>query len=133
LYFSSAQESTDTLVAWLQLLEHAAEARAEYLKVFVIRAQAPGEHALSKTDLETLGQQLGLKFLSLTWVPSFEDTPSECHLYHLDSNSKNTFLVYRLRTTTWSGSNLSPSHPACVLNALDAVRPRFGIAPQPRH
>lgn len=133
LYFSSAREHTDSLSLWLQVLDNAMAQRAGYLKVFVVRAQGPGDHALSKEALEKLGKKLGLKHLALAWVPHFRDTSTELHLYGLEEQATNTLVVYRLRTATWTVTNALPSSVGELLKALDAVRPRFGIAPPPQH
>ena len=46
-------------------------------------------------ELEKIGNELGLKKIALTFVPSFKDKTSEVYLNKIDPNVENTFLIYK--------------------------------------
>jgi len=70
--------------------------RGDKLKVYFVYGNENGysEEARIK-ELETLGKELRLEKLALTFVPSFNDTESDVHLNKIDQSVENTFILYK--------------------------------------
>lgn len=74
---------------------------------------------LSDRDIEarlsSLGQELGLSALAVTYVTSVEDKKSGAILNAINPNSTNTFIVHNNRTVTNKFVNFSPSTQSFAL------------------
>ncbi|MFN0275929.1 MAG: hypothetical protein ACKVPJ_09305 [Chitinophagales bacterium] len=81
---------------WLTFLENESILRQKYLKVFFVYGN---EKDYNKNDrqkeLEKIGNELGLKNIALTYVPSFTDSESEVDLNKINPNVDNTFIIYK--------------------------------------
>lgn len=56
-----------------------------------------------------LGNELQLKNIALTFVPSFSDKSSEIYLNRVNPNIENTFIVYRRSNIIGKFTNLKPT------------------------
>lgn len=95
---------------WLTFLEIESIKRKKYLKVYFVYGN---EQNYSKNnrqkELEKLGNELGLKNVALTYVPSFTDSESEIDLNKINPNADNTFIVYKRSKIIAKFVNLTPS------------------------
>jgi len=96
LYFVGNNPNWPEINQWLQFLEKESQKREKYLKVyFVYGNEAAYNKASREKELETLGRNLQLQNVALTFVPSFKDTESEIHLNKINPATQNTFLLYK--------------------------------------
>lgn len=96
LYFVGDDPDWEKIRKWLTYFEDISEERKSDLKVFFIYGNQYDYKTRSvKEKLETLGMDLRLEHVSLTYVPSFEDKESEIYLNRINSDVKNTILIYK--------------------------------------
>ncbi len=96
LYFVGNQPAWPEIKQWLLFLEKESKKREKYLKVyFVYGNEADYNKASREKELETLGHNLKLQNVALTFVPSFNDTESEVHLNKINPATQNTFVLYK--------------------------------------
>lgn len=83
---------------WLTFLEKESEKRRKELKVYFIYGGSKGyDFENRKKELETLGKELKLNNLALTFTPSMQDEESEIYLNNINPQVKNTFIIYHYR------------------------------------
>ena len=83
---------------WLVFLEKESEKKGKELKVYFVYGNSKNYNAQNRRkELETLGNELKINNLALTFVPSMQDTESEVHLNKINPEVKNTFVIYRHR------------------------------------
>jgi len=56
-----------------------------------------------------IGEKLGIRYLALTFVPSFRDQKSEVNLNKINSEISNTFIVYKNRAIIDRFTDLTPT------------------------
>lgn len=96
LYFSGDASASDETRTWLRFLEQESAARGEHLKAYYILGDERSyEHRKRERSLASVGAELGLTRVALTFVPSFSDTESDVHLQHIDPHVRNTVILYR--------------------------------------
>ena len=96
--------------------------REEYLKVYFIYGNNLNyDKDTRMKELEKLGTELGLKKVALTFVPSFNDKPSEVHLNKINPNTENTFLIYKRSKVIDKYVDLKPNPQNFnkIINRLD--------------
>jgi protocatechuate 3,4-dioxygenase beta subunit len=96
LYFVGDNPDWNDIKHWLTFLENESKQRENYLKVYFVYGK---EKAYNKTDREselaTLGHELKLEKVALTFVPSFSDRESEIDLNNVNAQAENTFVIYK--------------------------------------
>lgn len=110
LYFVGNNPNWLDIEKWLVFLDNESQKRKKYLKAYFIygnEKQYSKEKRLS--DLEKLGNELQLKNIALTFVPSFSDKSSEIYLNRVNPNIENTFIVYRRSNIIGKFTNLKPT------------------------
>jgi len=116
LYFVGNHPNEADILKWLIFLEAESMKREKYLKVFFVYGnEEDGAKNRSRSKLEKLGIDLQLKHLALTWVPSFNDKPSDIYLNKINPDVENTILVYKRRNIVGKFLNLRASQPAFEL------------------
>ena len=96
LYFVGAHPNWNEIETWLTFLEQEAAKRQNTLKVYFIYGNPSGYDKQTRdAQLKTLGIKLGIVHTALTYVPSFQDTESECNLNEINPDVFNTFVIYR--------------------------------------
>ncbi len=95
---------------WLLFLEKLSEEQGQYLKVYLIYAnEIDYSFNQRNRELEDLGKELKLKNVALTFVPSFNDIPSDVYLTKIDLNTtnlNNTFIIFKNRSIIGKFLNL---------------------------
>ncbi len=110
LYCVGKNPNWNEIKDWLKFLEAESQKREAYLKVYFIYGN---EHNYSIenriAELEQLGNELKLKNLALTFVPSFSDKNSEIYLNKINPKVENTFVIYKRSIVTGNFVNLTPT------------------------
>jgi protocatechuate 3,4-dioxygenase, beta subunit len=133
LYFVGARSDWDEIKAWLRFFETESAARPDRLKVYLVL----GDPAESSKDarvrrLESIGRELDLKHVALTFVPSFTDKPSDVVLNRIDPSAGTTMVVYRRSRVIDSAVDLKPSEAnfARVRDVLARTRNEYFDIPK---
>jgi protocatechuate 3,4-dioxygenase beta subunit len=121
LYFVGDRENWEDIRKWLLYLEQESVVRTSRLKVYFISGKEGDSFLGRKKILEKLGEELKLKNVALTFVPSFKDEESEIYRSKINPLLKNTFIIYRHRNIVGKFLNLSASEANFVKiqNVLD--------------
>jgi protocatechuate 3,4-dioxygenase beta subunit len=123
IYFVGNHPDWEDSKKWLLFLEKQSAKRNKYLKVyFVYGSEINYQKNTRQKELETTGEELNLKFVALTFVPSFSDTESEVNLCNINPEVKNTFIIYRNRNIIDKYVNLEPTEKnfRTISNILDS-------------
>lgn len=111
LYFVGNNPNWNEIKNWLTFLEKESKKREKYLKVYFVYGN---EKEYNKDDRETklatLGQELNLEKVALTFVPSFSDAESEIDLNKINQEVENTLIVYKRSRVVDKFVNLKPTH-----------------------
>jgi protocatechuate 3,4-dioxygenase beta subunit len=85
--------------------------------------------------LEKIGNELGLKKIALTYVPSFTDTESETHLNKINPSVENTFIIYRYRTIIDKHINLKSTEDNfnLIFETLNKTKGNYFNLAEPKH
>lgn len=88
-----------------------------------------------QTELEKIGEELGLQKIALTFVPSFSDTESEANLNNINASVENTFIIYRHRTIVDKYVNLKPTEQnfRLISEILDKTKGNYFDLNEPKH
>jgi len=122
LYFVGNHPNGDEIKQWLTFFEYESNKRAKYLKVyFVYGNDLNYTKSEREKELATLGKELQLEKVALTFVPSFSDHESEVDLNNISQEAENTFILYKRSTIVDRFVNLKPSqdHFNLISNRLD--------------
>ncbi len=105
LYFVKNTEPVDEVKQWLVVLGKLSQQKGKSLKVYLI-CEANGEQEQTQRRLEKWGQELGIQYLALTFVPDFGDVASDVYLNKINPEAGNTFIVYKSRIIIDTYTNL---------------------------
>ena len=136
IYFVGNNPSWHEIKKWLTFLEQESVIRTKYLKVYFVYGN---EKKYSKTqrekELEKVGQELQLKNIALTFVPSLTDVESEVNLNKINPTAENTFVVYRHRTIIDKFIGLKPTTDnfKTVSTTLDKTKSQYFNLLEPKH
>ncbi len=98
LLFVGEKPDWQDIKKWLAFLEKESEKRRKELKVYFIYGNGKGyDFENRKKELETLGKELKLNNLALTFTPSIQDKESEVNLNKINPEAENTFIIYHHR------------------------------------
>lgn len=96
LYFVGNKPNWNDVKNWLIFLDAESQKRDDYLKVYFVYGNEINYNKDTRLkELETLGTELNLKKVALTFVPSFNDQLSEIHLNKIAPDIENTILIYK--------------------------------------
>ena len=96
LYFVGNNPKWNEIKSWLQFLEQESITRQKYLKVYFVYGNEKSYNKENRArELEQLGDELKLKNVALTFVPSFSDTKTNVNLSKINPDIENTFIIYR--------------------------------------
>ena len=110
VYFVGNNPNWVEIKSWLKFLDTESIAREKYLKAYFIYGNSNNFDKQSRqTELEKIGNELGLKKVALTFVPSFADRESEVNLNKINPSVENTFIIYRHRAIIDKYINLKPT------------------------
>lgn len=110
VYFVGNNTNWAEVKKWLVFLEQQSIARSKYLKAyFVDGSEKNYSKDRRQKELEAIGNELSLKKIALTFVPSFTDTESDVNLNKINPEATNTFVIYRNCTIIDKYINLKPT------------------------
>jgi protocatechuate 3,4-dioxygenase, beta subunit len=109
LYFVGDHPDWNEIKHWLSFLEEENARREKYLKVyFVYGNQKKYDKENREAELRKTGEELKLKKVALTFVPSFSDRESEVALNKISQTVENTFILYKRSRVVDKFINLKP-------------------------
>ncbi|HSW55953.1 MAG TPA: hypothetical protein VLH59_12770 [Ignavibacteriaceae bacterium] len=136
IYFVGNNPNWNEIKKWLIFLEQESIKRANLLKVYFVYGN---EENYSKQDrqnkLESIGQELNLKQVALTFVPSFSDKESEVNLCKINPDVMNTFIIFRQRSIVGKYISLKPSQNNfnLIITTLDKTKSEYFNLSEPKH
>jgi protocatechuate 3,4-dioxygenase, beta subunit len=109
MYFVGRNLNWTDVRAWLTFLESESGRRKDKLKVYMIYGNEEGfSKEARQRELETLGRELGLERVALTYVPSLTDKESDLALNRIDPSVASTMIVYRRSRVIDKAVGLAP-------------------------
>ncbi len=136
VYFVGNNPNWDEIKKWLTFLDEESTTRNKYLKpYFVYGNETDYNKANREKQLEKVGQELKLKNIALTFVPSFTDEESEVNLNKINPNVENTFIVYRHRSIINKFIEIKPTADnfKLISNTLDKTKSEYFHLSEPKH
>ncbi len=110
IYFVGNRPNWDEIKKWLIFLEQESGKRGKYLKAYFVYGK---EKDFNKNErqknLEKIGQELALKNVALTFVPSMPDSESKVNLNRINPNVESTIIVFKQRNIIAKFIDLKPS------------------------
>lgn len=136
IYFVGNNPDWAAIKKWLQFLEQESEKRKEYLKVYFVYGDNKNYNKNERqTQLEKLGNELNIKNIALTFVPSFDHKETEANLNKINSDAENTFIIYKHRVIINKFLNLKPTDENFELlsKLLDETQGNYFHLLEPKH
>jgi protocatechuate 3,4-dioxygenase, beta subunit len=110
VYVVGKSPNWSSIKDWLRFLEEESVVREKTLKVFFVYGNEEGYKANERrVELESIGRELGLFNIALTYVPSLGDSESEVHLLKINPAQESTFFIYRQRAIVDKLIDLTPT------------------------
>lgn len=95
---------------WLTFLEAESNKRQKFLKVyFVYGNEKQFSKSARQSELEKIGNELQLRNVALTYVPSFADSESEIDFNEINQKVENTFILYKRSKIIDKFINIKPT------------------------
>ena len=135
-YFVGNNPNWDEIKKWLTFLEQESVTRSKYLKAYFIYGNEKNYNKTQRQkELEKVGQELHLKNIALTFVPSLTDTESEVNLNKINPSVENTFIIYRHRTIIDKFIDKKPTADnfKMVSSTLDKTKSEYFNLSEPKH
>lgn len=95
LYFTGSNPQWSDVKEWLSFLETQSIEKKKKLKVYYINSTGDVDAKAQQILLEHLGNDLHLKQVAITTVPSFNDTQSGIDQNKINATAINTFIIYK--------------------------------------
>ena len=110
VYYVGNFPNWNEIKQWLTFLEQESSKRNKYLKAYFVYGNENGyQREKREGELARIGEELNLKYLALTFVPSMNDKESDAYLNKINPRVENTFIIYRYRTIIAKLIDLKPS------------------------
>lgn len=110
IYYVGNRPNWSHIKQWLSFLENCSTAHKDSLKTYFVYGN---EKAYNESDrqklLETIGKELHIKHLALTYVPSMTDTETEINLNNINPDVENTIIIYKHRRIVGKFIDLIPT------------------------
>ena len=136
VYFVGNKPNWKDIKDWLTFLDQESVSRSKYLKAYFVYGNE-NDYSRDKRqkELENLGNELNLKNIALTYVPSMTDTESEANLNKINPGVENTFIIYKQRTIIDKFINLkaTPENFKLISSTLDKTKGNYFNLPEPKH
>ena len=136
IYFVGNNPNWEDIKKWLTFLEKESVERAKYLKAYFVYGNEKDFNIdRRQKELERIGNELHLKKVALTYVPSMTDTESEVNLNKINPVVENTFIIYRHRTIIDKFINMKPTEEnfRIISSTLDRTRGDYFDLEAPKH
>lgn len=134
IYFVGAHPDWAEIKTWLRFLEQESENRKKYLKVYFVYGNEKNYNPAERQKLlESIGNELNLKNMALTFVPSFSDSATEANLNKINPEVENTFIIYKHRRIVDKYINLKPTEGnfKTLSSSLDKTQGEYFDLPEP--
>lgn len=134
LYFVGDNPNWPDIKAWLAFLEEESVRRNDRLKVFFVYGAARGYNKASRErELESLGRELNLRHVALTFVPSLMDEESDVVLNRIDPSAQSTLILYRRSRIIDKAVNPRPDAAAFrwITDRMDQSSNEYFDVPKP--
>lgn len=135
LYFVGNNPNWIEIKQWLTFLEAESKRREKYLKVYFVYGNETAYNKSSrKKELESIGNELKLEKVALTFVPSFSDAESEIDLNKINQTTENTFIIYKRSRVIDKFINLKPTkdNMNLITERLDKTINEYFDLPKPK-
>jgi protocatechuate 3,4-dioxygenase, beta subunit len=136
VYFVGNDPDWVEIKKWLTFLEQESTKRSKYLKAYFVYGNEKGYNKDTRQkELESIGKELNLKNIALTFVPSMNDVESEVNLNKINPNVTNTFVVYRHRTIVDKFIDLPATKEnfEAISTVLDRTKSEYFNLSEPKH
>ena len=136
VYFVGNNPNWEEIKKWLSFLEQESVLRNKYLKAYFVYGNEKDYNKTQReNELEKVGQELKLKNVALTFVPSLTDKESEVNLNKVNPTVENTFVIYRHRTIIDKFIDLKPTAEnfKIISNTLDKTKSEYFNLSEPKH
>jgi protocatechuate 3,4-dioxygenase, beta subunit len=136
VYFVGNNPNWSDIKQWLTFLEQESAIRSKYLKVYFVYGNSKGYDKLARQKgLGKVGNDLNLKNIALTFVPSMTDTESEVNFNKINPNAENTFVIYRHRVIIAKFVDLTASADnfKIISSTLDRTKGNYFNLSEPKH
>jgi protocatechuate 3,4-dioxygenase, beta subunit len=136
VYFVGNQPNWADIKNWLTFLEQESVTRSKYLKAYFVYGNEKGYNKEARQkELESIGPELNLKNVALTFVPSMTDTESEVNLNKINPDAENTFIIFKHRTIIDKFINFKASadNYKVISSTLDKTKGDYFNLPEPQH
>jgi protocatechuate 3,4-dioxygenase, beta subunit len=136
VYFVGNNPDWNDIKKWLTFLEQESTKRSKYLKAYFVYGNEKGYNKETRQkELESIGMELNLKNIALTFVPSMNDVESEVNLNKINPNVANTFVIYRHRAIIDKFIDLPASKEnfEAISTVLDRTKSEYFNLPEPKH
>lgn len=136
IYFVGNNPNWDKIRKWLKYLDNESLLRVEYLKAYFVYANSKNYSTEARQkELEKIGNELNLKKIALTYVPSLTDKESEMNLNKINTKVQNMFIIYRHRTIVDKYINLEPTAKSfkTISEALNKTTSDHFKLSEPKH
>lgn len=136
VYFVGNNPNWVDIKKWLTFLDQESITRSKYLKAYFVYGNEKNYSKVTrKEELEKIGQELNLKNIALTYVPSMLDKESEVYLNKINPEEENTFVVYKNRSIVDKFNNLKASSGnfKIISSTLDKTQGIYFNLAEPKH
>jgi protocatechuate 3,4-dioxygenase beta subunit len=128
LYFVGNKTQWADIKKWLTFLEQESVGRGKLLKVYFVYGNETNyaKNARLK-ELEQLGNELSLKNVALTFVPSLNDSESEVTLNKINPAVENTLVLFRQSKIVAKFIDLKPTSEnfALIRQTLERTKSKY--------
>jgi protocatechuate 3,4-dioxygenase, beta subunit len=136
VYFVGNNPDWNDIKKWLSFLERESTKRSKYLKAYFVYGNEKGYNKDTRQkELESIGKELSLKNIALTFVPSMNDAESEVNLNKINPKVANTFVIYRHRTIVDKFIDLpaTKTNFEAISTVLDKTKSEYFNLSEPKH
>jgi protocatechuate 3,4-dioxygenase, beta subunit len=136
VYFVGNNPDWADIKKWLTFLEQESAKRNKYLKAYFVYGNEKSYNKdIRQKELESIGKDLNLKNIALTFVPSMNDVESEVNLNKINPNVSNTFVIYRHRTIIDKFIDLPATKEnfEAISTVLDKTKSAYFNLSEPKH
>lgn len=136
IYFVGNNPDWSEIKSWLKFLEQESEKRKRYLKVYFVYGNEKNyKKPERQKQLEDIGNELNIKNIALTFVPSFSDKSTEANLNKINPKVQNTFIIYKHRNIVDKYIELKPTNEnfRLISNALDKTQGEYFNLATPKY
>lgn len=136
LFFVGNHPNWGDIRKWVVFLEQECVTRSTYMKAFFVYGNETNYNEASRIrELEDIGNELDIKNVALTIVPSLTDTTTEVFFNKINPDVENTFIVYQQGEIIDKYVNLppTPDNYKRIVSSVENTMKEFLNIKAPRH